>query len=130
MGRYVLSLAVLTIASLVAYEAQAASVTRDDFEVQTTANLVALCNAGESDPFYTPARNFCHGFAVGTYRVLVTEEASSRSKRKMFCMPATGPNRDQAIAAFTQWAGSRPKVLASSPTDGIVSYLTAEYPCK
>ncbi len=109
--------------------AQAAPVSRDDFQAATTANLVSLCSASESDPYYTAARNFCHGFAVATYRAVTMQQMATRTKRKMFCVPASTLTRDQAIANFIEWAGARPKTLASSPTDGIVEYLTVQYPC-
>jgi len=109
---------------------QAAPVSRDDFQVATTANLVSLCGAIESDPLYTAARNFCHGYAVATYRAILTEQMASRVRHKMFCLPSsTTPTRDQAIADFVQWASSRPKTLAGSPIDGIAEYLGARYPC-
>jgi hypothetical protein len=110
--------------------ARAATVTPDDFQVPTTAALVTLCTAPDTDPLYTAARNFCHGFAVGTYRAVAEEEAASRAKHKLFCMADTAVTRDQAIAAFVQWASGRPKTLESSPTDGITEYLAAQYPCK
>jgi hypothetical protein len=125
-----ITLATLAITALVASSAKAAPLTRDNFHVETTADLVALCSAPEADPMYTAGRNFCHGFAVGTYRAIVTEQAASKAKRKMFCIPANPPTRDQAIDSFVQWAGSRPKVLAGAPTDGIVEYLVEQYPCK
>jgi hypothetical protein len=111
-------------------ELQAAPVSQDDFRAATTANLVSLCSTPPSDPLYTAAINFCEGFAVGTYRMLEIEEAASRARRKMFCVPASVPNRDQAIAAFVKWASSRESTLAKSPTDGIAEYLAATYPCK
>jgi hypothetical protein len=114
---------------LVQAGAQAAPVSRDDFQVETTANLVALCSATQTDPLYTAAANFCHGYAVATYRAITTEQMAMRTKRKLFCLPANTPTRDQAIAAFVQWAGARPKTLASTPTNGIAEYLAAEYPC-
>ena len=123
-------LAASAIGTLFAFGAHGAPVTEDDFHLETTANFVSLCNASEADPMYTAARNFCHGFAVGTYRAIVAEEAALKSKRKMFCIPANPPTRDQAIASFVQWAGNRPKTLASTPGDGIVEYLVARYPCK
>jgi hypothetical protein len=129
MRRSLKGLAGAAVACAVAAGVQAAPVSQDDFLVTTTANLVSLCSAATTDPLYTPARNFCQGFAVGTYRLIVIEEAAARSRHKLFCLPATGPSRDQAIAAFVQWASSRPKTLASSPTDGIVEYLIAQFPC-
>jgi hypothetical protein len=129
MGRYLIYLATIAIATIVSSGARSAPVGQDDFLVATSANLISLCSAVETDPLYTPARNFCEGFAVGTYRLIATEEAATQSRRKLFCIPANGPTRDQAIAGFVQWASGRPKTLASSPTDGLVEYLIAQYPC-
>jgi Rap1a immunity proteins len=129
MGRGLNYLATIAIITGISSGARAAAVTRDDFLIATTANLVSLCSAAESDPLYTPARNFCQGFTVGTYRLIATEEAATRSRQKLFCMPANGPTRDDAIAKFVQWASGRPKTLASSPTDGMVEYLTTQFPC-
>jgi hypothetical protein len=116
--------------ALLASTGTRAAVSQDDFHVETTANLVSLCNADAADPLYTAARNFCHGFAVGTYRAVVTEMAASRARHKMFCVPDPAPSRDQAIAAFVNWASGRPKTLGSTPTDGIVEYMATQYPCK
>jgi Ssp1 endopeptidase immunity protein Rap1a len=110
--------------------AQAAPVSRDDFLIATTGNLVTLCSAAQADPMYTAALNFCHGFTVGTYRAIVAEEAASKAKHKLFCPPEQTQTRDQAVAGFVQWASARPNTLASSPTDGIVEYLSTQYPCK
>jgi hypothetical protein len=61
--------------------------------------------------------------------MIAIQEAASGSRRKLFCPPANGPTRDQAIADFVQWASSRPKTLASSPSDGLFEYLVTKYPC-
>lgn len=129
MGMGPIYVATVAIATVVSSAAQAASVSQDDFLLATTANLVSLCTAAETDPLYTAARNFCHGFAVGTYRLMATVEAASTSKRKLFCVPESRPTRDQAITEFVQWARGRPKTLASSPTDGIIEYFIGQYPC-
>jgi hypothetical protein len=130
MIRRLTAFAVVAAEALATSGARAATVTPDDFQVPTTAALVTLCTAPDTDPLYTAARNFCHGFAVGTYRAVATEVAASRAKHKLFCMGDTALTRDQAIAAFVQWASGRPKTLESSPTDGITEYLAAQYPCK
>ncbi|HEX3347479.1 MAG TPA: Rap1a/Tai family immunity protein [Acetobacteraceae bacterium] len=129
MRKRCLAFAGLASVALIA-SARAAPVTQDDFLVATTGNLVALCGAAETDPLYTAARNFCHGFGIGTYRALAIQEAASRAKRKMFCMPPNEPTRDQAMAAFVQWASARPSTLASAPTDGIAEFLISHYPCR
>jgi hypothetical protein len=123
------TLAAALIGMAIASPSNAAPVSQDDFQVQTTAHLVSLCSADPADPLYTAARNFCHGFTVATYRAIAMEQMATRAKQKMFCLPAGQPTRDQATAAFVQWASARPKTLSSSPTDGIAEYLTAQYPC-
>lgn len=110
-------------------EAQAAPTSQEDFQVATTANLVSLCGASATDPLYTAEQNFCHGFAVATYRMIEVQQTASRGARKLFCLPANPPTRDQAIASFVQWASSRPRTLASPPSDGIAEFLVTQYPC-
>jgi Rap1a immunity proteins len=122
--------AIVAALLIAAAGAQAAPVAKDDFQLTTTASLVSLCSASQTDPLYTAAVNFCHGFTVGTYRAIVAEEAASRSRNKLFCPPQQTMTRDEAIAGFVQWASARPNTLQSSPTDGIVEYLSTQYPCK
>lgn len=129
MKHRLVALAVTLIGVTVAPGVQAAPVHRSNFNVETTKDLVSLCSASETDPLYTAAQNFCHGFAVATYRMITTEEMATRVTHKLFCLPPNPPTRDQAIASFVQWANQRPKTLASSPSDGIVEYLVTQYPC-
>ena len=62
-----------------------AAVTEDTFQLRTTGDLVELCSVAPSDPMGTAALNFCHGFALGVYRVLETENAARRMG-KLFCL--------------------------------------------
>jgi hypothetical protein len=129
MKRRLTTLAAALLGLAFAAPSNAAPVSQDDFQAQTTAHLVSLCASDPADPLYTAARNFCHGFTVATYRAIVMEQMASRTKHKMFCLPANQPTRDQATAAFVTWASARPRTLANSPTDGIAEYLAAQYPC-
>lgn len=110
--------------------AQAQDLSEESFKVATTGDLVALCGAQETHALYTAAQNFCHGFAVGTYRTLVAVQSGLRSRRKLFCPPNDGISRNDAIAAFKQWANKNPDVLAMPATDGVFKFLTVTYPCK
>ena len=83
-----------------------ANVTETDFQVRTTADLVDLCSASPSDPMGTAALNFCHGFAVGVYRVLEEENAAKRVGR-MFCIP-DGRCRRATRRSPTSCNGPRP----------------------
>ena len=78
-----------------------AAVTEDTFLLRTTADLVELCATPPSDSMGTAALNFCHGFAVGVYRVL-EEENAARRIGKLFCAPEPRPTRNQAIDGFVQ----------------------------
>ncbi len=106
-----------------------AAVTADDFLLRNTGDLVALCSAAPTDPMSTAALNFCHGFGVGVVRVLQETDAADRSRRPMFCLPSNGPSRNEAVAAFVQWANASPSRLAMPATDGIAAFLAAQYPC-
>jgi hypothetical protein len=104
-----------------------AAVSEDDFLLRTTGDLVELCKAPPADPYYTAAINFCHGFAVGAYRVL---EAENRAEmRHLFCLPDPPPHRDEAIAAFVRWADANPDQKTQSPEDGIAAYMMKQFPC-
>jgi hypothetical protein len=103
------------------------AVTEANFQLRNTGDLVALCSATPSEPMGTAALNFCEGFGVGVVRVLQEEDAAEPTHRPMFCLP--GLSRDQAVAAFVQWANSDPARLAMPATDGIAAYLAAQYPC-
>jgi Rap1a immunity proteins len=104
-----------------------AAVSEDTFLVRTTGDLVELCEAAPTDTLYPAAIHFCHGFSLGVYRVL--EEENMAAARHMFCMPDPGPHRNEAIAAFVKWVDANPSEKAQPPADGIVSYLTKNFPC-
>ncbi|HVZ10370.1 Rap1a/Tai family immunity protein [Rhodopila sp.] len=110
--------------------AWAAPVTEDNFLLKSTADLVALCSADQKDPLYTAAVNYCHGFAVGTFRMLEIDNAAARGKKKMLCQQDSGMTRSQAITNFLTWAADKPKVLEASPTEGFGQYVLQAFACK
>jgi len=71
--RTLVSLGTAAVAALTfaGQPARAAPLTQDTFLVGATSDLVALCSSTPTDPLYTPAQNFCEGFAVATYRLAV-----------------------------------------------------------
>jgi Rap1a immunity proteins len=105
-----------------------AAVTEDSFQVRSTGDLVELCSAAQYDPLYTAAINFCHGFAVGVFRVLEEEDMARRSGH-MFCLPKTTMTRNEGVASFVQWARTKPNHLALPAADGIAQFLSQQYPC-
>ena len=105
------------------------AVQTSDFLASTTGQLVALCSAAPADPLATPAWNFCHGFAIAVTRVLQEEDAANPGTRPMFCLPAKGVERNQAISEFVQWASGDPSRLSMPASDGVAGFLAARYPC-
>jgi Rap1a immunity proteins len=106
-----------------------AAVTEDNFLLHNNADLVAMCSAEKSDPMYTAATNFCHGFAVGVFRVLQEEEMAARPSARLFCLPDPAPSRNESMANFVQWATADSKRLGQPPADGIAAFLAQQFPC-
>ena len=105
-----------------------AAVTEDSFLVHNTGDLVDLCSAAPSEPLYTAAVNFCHGFTVGVFRVL-QEEDMAKLSRHMFCLPNPTPTRNESIAKFVQWAKADPGRSALQPADAVATFLAQQFPC-
>ena len=105
-----------------------AAVSEDTFQVRNTADLVELCSATQSDPLFTAAINFCHGFGVGTVRVLEEQEMANPSRR-LFCLPNPMPTRNEGVARFVQWARANPNQMGQPATDAIAVFLSQQYPC-
>src|SRR4051794_36071681 len=105
-----------------------AAVTEDQFQLRNFGDLVELCSATQSDPLFTAASNFCHGFTVGVVRV--GQEVYMPSKpRHLFCPPSTLPTRNEAIASLMQWARANPNQMAQTATDGVAAFLSQQFPC-
>jgi len=105
-----------------------AVVTADDFLVRNTGDLIELCSAAPSEAMYTAASNFCHGFAVGVFRVLQEEDAARRTNH-LFCQPNPAPTRNEAILNFVRWAKVDASRMMLPPADGIATFLSQQYPC-
>ncbi|MBV8401762.1 MAG: hypothetical protein JOZ17_24020 [Acetobacteraceae bacterium] len=104
------------------------AVTEDQFHLRNLGDLVALCSATQSDPLYTAASNFCHGFAVGVVQTMQQEEAARKS-RPLFCLPTPMPSRNEAVASFVSWAQANPGQMSQPAPDGLAAYLSQQYPC-
>ena len=105
-----------------------AVVTEDRFLVRNTGDLVELCSTEPSEAMHTAASNFCHGFAVGVFRVLQAEDAARRVKH-LFCQPNPAPTRNEAILNFVRWAKVDVSRMAMPAADGIATFLSQQYPC-
>jgi hypothetical protein len=118
----------ILLASAAALAPARAQVVEDNFQLRSTGDLVALCGSQSTDRLFTAAQNFCQGFAVGTYRTLLAEQAAQPAK--LFCPSAQMPTRTQAMADFVTWANASPARLQLSVVDGIAAFLVEKLPCK
>jgi len=66
----------IVLASAAAAGPSPAQVVENNFQFPNTGDLAALCNSQATDKMCTAAQNFCHGFAVGTYRTLLVEQTA------------------------------------------------------
>ena len=107
----------------------AAAVTEQDFEANTTQDLVNLCSASPDDPMYHQAINFCHGYFVGAYHYY--EAVSSGPKGIRFvCPPDPIPSRNDTIDEFIQWARANPQHWEETPVETEFRFLMEKWPCK
>ena len=113
---------------LAASPAARSQTTEQTFLVPTAGSLAQLCaDTSPSDPIMTAAQNFCHGYMVGAYQVLV--QVNAARKRPAFCTPTPQPTRNQAIAAFVQWVNASPSNAGLPPADAVFAFLMQRWPC-
>ncbi|MFO7598885.1 MAG: Rap1a/Tai family immunity protein [Candidatus Desulfacyla sp.] len=105
------------------------AVDKDDFVVDTTGDLMALCTACESDPLHKEAVHFCMGFLVGSYHYHVVATMGSDGKR-LVCPPDPPPPRAEVATRFVDWVKKHPEYLNEEPVDTWFRFLIETYPCK
>jgi hypothetical protein len=100
----------------------------DNFRVNSTGDLVALCSSDPAAPNYTAAIHFCHGFASGAYQYHQMVMAAVPEVR-FACAPEPAPSRSEVLAGFVEWARRNPQYTADKPVDSLFRYLAERYPC-
>lgn len=116
-------------ALLLAAGAATAQVTRENFVLRTTGDLVALCGVTRNDPNATAAIHFCEGYLVGLDHFA---EVTGRPFRGALYCPPEGLkiSRDEMVARLVAWHRKNPGPAAEGPFDGIVRWAMATWPCK
>jgi len=105
------------------------AVEKDDFLVDTTADLIELCTAPAGDPLHKEATHFCIGFLVGAYHYHVVATMGPDGKR-LVCPPDPPPPRVQVVTRFVDWVKNHPEYLNEEPVDTWFRFLIETYPCK
>ena len=107
----------------------AGAVSENDFEVQTTENLINLCTTPVDDPLHNHAINFCHGYLAGAYHYY--EAISSGPKGvQLVCLSDPSPSRNDTIVMFIEWVKTHPQHLGDKPVETQFRFLMEKWPCQ
>lgn len=99
--------------------------TPDDFVLDSGEDLIDLCTVDENNPTSEAAINFCIGFAVGTYRMLV----DFTKQDPVVCLPKNPPSRTKAVQMFVAWAKQHPQYYKDAPEDMLARFIVQQWPC-
>jgi hypothetical protein len=121
--------ALLIVLLMMPWPLRSEALTHDDFLVRTTQDYIKLCTASDSDPLYSAAIGFCHGYAVGAYQYYQATTPSAEQKG-FVCFPTPPPTRVEALQRFLTWAKEHPQSLQERPVDSIFRFLEATFPCQ
>ena len=118
------------VALLIAFPSVArANVTEENFALDTTRDLIALCGVDAADPNAMSAIHMCHGYFTGIvhFHKLMGEALEGN----VFCMKAKGePTRDQAVAMLVEWSRAHPEHDSMEAIDGVMRWAADTYPCE
>lgn len=112
---------------LLVFPAQA-DVTKENFLLRNTGDLLALCSVRRDDPNAVAAIHFCHGYALGLRHY--AEATGQVFRGALFCPPpGPGLSRDQAVRSFVDWASTNAQYMSDAPFDGLLRWAMTTWPC-
>lgn len=120
---------VLVLISLLCTPGWAGAVSEDDFELDTTGDLIALCTVPVNEPLGREAVGFCYGFLVGSYHYHVAENAGPKGN-PMVCPPDPPPPRSEILKMFVAWTKKHPEYMNEDAVETWFRFLIEKYPCK
>jgi len=107
----------------------AAAADQEDFVVDSTDDLIGLCTTAPSDPLYSAAVHFCHGYLVGAYDYYAAANSGPEGQR-LVCFPDPPPSRNDAVAMFVKWAKAHPEYMNEPPVETEFRFLMEKWPCQ
>ena len=120
-------MAVVALSAMISQQGLA-SVTEEDFRLDTFKDLVALCGVGASDPNASAAIHMCHGYVIGL--VHFHELVGRALEGTVYCLAEDKrPARDDAIGMLVNWSRGHPEYDSDEAIDGVLRWLAAKYPC-
>jgi hypothetical protein len=105
------------------------AVTRDNFLLRNTQDLVELCTVADNDPLRDAAIGFCHGYGLGAFHYYVAEHSGAES-RPFVCLPNPPPTRTESMQRFLAWTRDNPQYMGEPAVESLFRFLKATWPCK
>jgi hypothetical protein len=98
-------------------------------QVQTAADLAAVCNPSWSGVPRLEAIAYCQGFltSAGQYHTLL-HPAGGRL-RPLYCLPTPGPTIAESGLAYAAWIRANPTHSTEPALDGLLRWAQATFPC-
>jgi hypothetical protein len=119
----------LVVAVILVFPGVLWAVTKEDFEVKTTQNLLNLCTVAPNDPMVKEAIHFCNGYLVGAYAFYDAWSGHVKGDH-LVCLPDPHPSRDAAVGMFMEWIKAHPQYLGERPVETEFRFLIEKWPCK
>jgi hypothetical protein len=105
-----------------------ANVTEENFRLDTTRDLIALCGVREGDPRAVAAIHMCHGYVMGLVHFNIV--MGKVLEGSVYCIEdGERPTRDQAIAMLVDWSRAHPEHDGKEAVDGVLQWAAETYPC-
>lgn len=121
--RYLLALFLAVVMA-----APASAQRSEQYTVDTTADLVALCSVEPGDEDYIAAINFCYGYAHGAIQYHLLQLAAM-PELQIFCIPEPRPTRAEARRGFLEWVEDNPDYMDEEALNALFTYFARTYPC-
>lgn len=100
----------------------------DDFQVETTQDLLDICTLERGHPSHFEAQAFCYGYFQGGadfHQAL----AAGPEFQPIACPTSEVTVRD-VVATFVAYARAHPEYLDERPMDTAFRAVSAEWPCQ
>jgi hypothetical protein len=97
--------------------------------VETAADLAAVCNPTASGVPRLEAIAYCQGFitSAGQYHALL--HPAGGAIQPLYCMPTPPPTIAQSGIAFAAWLNAHPAHSAEPALDGLLRWQQEAFPC-
>ena len=106
-----------------------AKVTEENFSLDTTRDLIALCGVAADDQHAVAAIHMCHGYVTGLVHFHIVMGRALEGH--VYCMDEQNrPTRDQVVAMLVEWSRARPQYDSLEAVDGVIQWAAETYPCR